>query len=223
MKRLLVVVVCLFGAACGTSAPTTASSAPSTSQVVDDSQSIGVAFEAFRKAVVAKDGAAAASVLSSSTFSEYDKIRKVALTGAEQQVAVLVPSGRILAYTMRGDMDPVVLRSASPRDLVKAVIDEGLVSGDSVNGITLGDLTIHDGKALGKVAVPPAQTTVFLSFLREDGAWKFELPSMFDFTDARLGAAAKRKNLSHAQMIDEVLLAKYGPAKAAEVRKPIGA
>lgn len=217
------VAVCLFGAACGTSVPATTSTPSSTSQVVDDSQAIGAAFETFTKAAGAKDGATAVSVLSSSTFSAYDEVRKVALTGTERQVAALVPSGRILAYRMRGDMDPVMLRTASPGDLVKAVIDQGLVSEDSISAITLGDLTINDGKALGKVRAARAQTTVFLSFLREDGVWKFHLPSLFDFTDATLGAIAKQKSLTHAQMIDEVLLAKYGPAKAAEVRKPIGA
>lgn len=217
------VAVCLFGAACGTSVPTTTSTPSSTSQVVDDSQAVGATFETFTKAVRAKDGATAVSVLSSSTFSVYDEIRKVALTGTEQQVAALVPSGRILAYTMRGDMNPALLRTASPSELVKAVIDQGLVSEDSISAITLGDLTINDGKALAKVRAARAQTTVFLSFLREDGEWKFNLPSLFDFTDATLGAIAKQKNLTHAQMIDEVLLTKYGQAKAAEVRKPIGA
>lgn len=217
------VAVCLFGAACGTSVPTTTSTPPSTLQVVDDSQAIGAAFETFTKAAGAKDGATAVSVLSSGTFSAYDEIRKVALTGTEEQVAALAPSGRILAYKMRGDMDPAMLRTASPNDLVKAVIDQGLVSEDSISAITLGDLTVNDGNALGKVRAARAQTTVFLSFLREDGAWKFNLLSLFDFTDATLGAIAKQKNLTHAQMIDEVLLTQYGPVKAVEVRQPIGA
>lgn len=66
---------------------------------------------------------------------------------------------------------------------------------------------------MGKVRAARAQTTVFLSFLREDGAWKFNLLSLFDFTDATLGAIAKQKNLTHAQMIDEELLRKYGPGR----------
>ncbi|MEV6237825.1 hypothetical protein [Lentzea sp. NPDC051838] len=223
MKRLLLVAMCLFGAACGTSAPTITSTAPPTSQLLDDSQAISAAFETFSKAALARDGATAASLLSSSTFSTYDEIRKVALTGTEQQVATLVPSGQIFTYTMRGDLDPAVLRTASPHDLVKAALDRGLVSEDTISAITLGGLTVNDGKALGKVRVARAQTTVFLSFLREDGAWKVELPSLFDFTNATLGATAKEKNLTHVQVIDEMLIAKYGPEKAAEVRKPIGA
>jgi hypothetical protein len=222
VKRLLVVAVCVFVAACGTSVPTnsTPTSAP---QAVDDSQAIGAAFETFTKAVRAKDGAAAVSVLSRSTFSDYDEIRKIALSGNELQVAALVPSGQILVYRMRGDMDPAILRTASANDLVKAVIDEGLVSEDSVSAFTLGELTINDGKALGKVSAAGVQTPVFLSFAREDGAWKFHLLSLFDVTDTTLGVLAKQRNLTHAQMIDEVLLATYGPAKAAEIRKPIGA
>ena len=126
-------------------------------------------------------------------------------------------------YGMRGDIDPAILRTASPNDLVKAAINQGLVSEDSISAISLGELTINGGKALGKVSAAGVQTPVFLSFMREDGVWKFHLLSLFDVTDATLGALAEQKNLTHAQMIDEVLLAKYGPAKVAEVRKPIGA
>ena len=41
-------------------------------------------------------------------------------------------------------------------------------------------------------------------------------------TDAELNAPRNEKNLSRDQLFDEVLVAKYGAAKAAEVRKPLG-
>lgn len=157
------------------------------------------------------------------SFGDYDEIRKIALAGTEQEVATLVPTARLLAYMMRGEIDPPTLRGASPDDLVSSVIDLGLISSDTISDITLDHLTIHDGKALGKVLVVRAQTTVFLSFVREDGSWKFHLPSLFDVTDSTLGAVAKQRNLTPDQLIEQTLVTKYGAAKTAELHKPIGA
>lgn len=224
VKRFLLVAACLLAAACGTSSPAT-TSAPTTTTTSssDDEKAIHAAFETFQKAAATKDGDTAVSVLTSKSFSVYDDIRKIALTGTEQEVASLVPSARLLAYTMRGDIDPPTLRGASPKDLASAAIELGLVSSDSVNNITVNDLTIHDGKALGKVLVVRAQTTDFLSFLREEGSWRFHSPSLFDVTDSMLGAVAKQRNLTHDQLIEQTLVAKYGHAKTAELHKPIGA
>ncbi|MDX8147507.1 hypothetical protein SK854_35725 [Lentzea sp. BCCO 10_0061] len=104
MRRFIVAALCLFAAACGTSAPAT-TSAPSPTPV-EDAQSIRDAFETYAKAALANDGATAVGVVSRNTLDEYDKIRKLALTATERELDPLVPSGRVLAYAMRAELDP---------------------------------------------------------------------------------------------------------------------
>lgn len=228
MKRLIVAVLCLATTACGTPPPSPAPVSVSTSasttvpKPADDSQAILDAFDTFTKAALAKDGAAAVPVLMSNTFKVYEEIRKEALTGTEQTVATLRPSGRLLAYTMRGDLDHALLRTASPQDLVKAVIDKGLVSEDSIRDVALGKVTVHNGMALARVTVRGEEVPGMFSFALEDGAWKFDLPALFDLSDRTLNGLRNQQGLTADQLFDQILTTRYGQAKAAEIRKPIG-
>jgi hypothetical protein len=197
------------------------------SKAADDSQAILDAFETYTKAALAKDGAAAVPVLTSHTFTFYDEIRQQALTGTEQTVPILGPGGRLLAYKMRGDLDHAMLRTASPQDLVKAIIDQGLIGEDSIGeefigDIALGKVTAHGGKALARVTVRGEESTDLFSFVLEDGAWKFEMPSVAVFSEWALNGLRRAQGLTADELFDQVLTTKYGPVKAAEVRKPLG-
>ncbi|MET8762915.1 hypothetical protein [Lentzea sp. NPDC004782] len=229
MKRLIVAVLCLVAAACGapgpSSDPTSTSTSASTtaSKPADDSQAVLRAFETCMKAVEAKDGAAALPVLTSSTFTTYDQIRQQALTGTEQTLPALGLNGRLLAYAMRGDLDHAMLRTASPQDLAKAIIDKGLVGDDSLRDVALGKLTINNGKALARVTVRGEASTELFGFALEDGAWKFDLPAVAAFSEQALNGLKNQQGLTADQLFDQLLTTKYGPAKAADVRKPVGA
>ena len=222
VKRLLVVAVCLLAAACSTSAPPTTSAPASTP--TDDAQAIRAVFETCTKGALAKDGAAVVPLLMGNAFKVYDQIRKEALTATEETIVALRPSGRLLAYTMRAELDPALLRSASPKELVKAIIDKGLVGEDSIRDIALGKVRVNNGTSLAEVLVGGREVeAVFFAFGREDGTWKFDMPALFDIADPALHEAGKQQNLTLDQLFDQVLTVKYGPAKAADVRKPIGA
>ncbi|MEU3642246.1 hypothetical protein AB0E59_02620 [Lentzea sp. NPDC034063] len=226
MRRFIVASLCLFAAACGTSAPVSTPSTSTTSTPaaapVDDAQSIRDIFETYAKAALANDGAKAVEVVSSRTFDEFDKIRKLALTATERELDPLVPSGRVLAYAMRADLDPSTVRGASPKDLVKAAVDRNIVSAASIADVTLDKPAVHNGNAIAKVLLDGEATGPIFTFVREGDRWKFDSLAVFGLTDFDLNALRDEKNLSRDQLFDEVLVTKYGAAKAAEVRKPLG-
>ncbi|WP_330276501.1 hypothetical protein OG205_13150 [Lentzea sp. NBC_00516] len=220
MRRFIVAALCLFAAACGTSAPATTSTPSATP--VEDAQSIRDVFDTYAKAALANDGATAVEVVSRNTLDEYDKIRKLALTATESELDPLVPSGRVLAYAMRADLDPSTVRGASPKDLVKAAVDRNIVGAASIADVTLDKPAITKDNAIAKVLLDGEFTGTIFGFVREDGRWKFDSLAVFGLTDADLNALRNEKNLSKDQLFDEVLVAKYGAAKAAEVRLPLG-
>lgn len=215
MKRLIVVSLCLLAAACGTPAP-----APATSSTTDESLA-RAAFETYKKAGMAKDGDTAVTVLAGSVFEIYDDARKLALTGTEQEVAVVPLSRRGFVYALRRDVDAATLRTASPRDLAKIGVENGLVNEQSAT-VTVGAVTVQGDTASAEVLVQGEVAPYRYAFVREEGAWKFDLRPMLDLTDKTMADIAAQRNLTPDQLFEQTMVAKYGAAKVAELHKPVG-
>ncbi|NGY63609.1 hypothetical protein G7043_32290 [Lentzea sp. NEAU-D13] len=225
MKRLIVASLCLLAAACGTSAPTGTSTPPSppASTPADESPAVTAAFETYTKAALAKDGATAVSVVATPVFAYFEDVRKLALTGTEQELAAGKLSTRVTVYTMRGGLDAATLRTGSAQDVVKASIDKGLVGEQGIGNLKLGKVTVSGDTASAEVTSQGQKAPFGLKFVREDGKWKFDMMPVLDMADAAFTGLAKEKNLTPDQLVEQVLVSMYGPAKAAEVRKPLGA
>lgn len=215
------VAVCLLAAACGNNRSSTTSTPAVGSS--GDSQVVRTAFDIYLKAAVARDGATAVSVLTESTFRAYDDMRKLALTGTEQDLESLTIGKRILVYTMRGELDPEVLRRASPRGLVQAAIDQGMAADTNMSSDRLRKFTINGDDALAEVVLPERASPAYLRFAKEGGAWKFELLSALDIADIALEQVAKQRGVTRDELIEQVLISKYGAEGTTGVRTPIGA
>ncbi|WP_211294232.1 hypothetical protein [Lentzea kentuckyensis] len=227
MKRLIVASLCLLAAACSTSAPTGTGTStpvsPSISTPADESPAVRAAFETYTKAALAKDGTTAVSVVASPVFAFFDDVRKLALTGTEEELAGGKLSTRVTVYSMRGGLDAATLRTASPKDVVKASIDKGLVGEQGITNLALGEIAVKGDTAFVEVTSRGQKAPFKLKFVREDGTWKFDMMPVMDMADAAFVGLAQEKNLTPDQLVEQVLVAMYGPAKAAEVRKPLGA
>lgn len=225
MKRLIVVALCLFAAAC-TQAPTTTptSTTPTpTSTSTDESQAVRAAYETYTKAATAKDGATGVSMLAKPIFDTYDDLRKLALTATEQELSGAPLGKRAAVYTLRGSIDPATLRTASSKELVKAAIDKGLVGEQGISNLELGKITASGDTASAEVLARGQLAPYKFRFVREDGTWKLDLQPVLELADSAYTAVAKQQNVTPEQFLDQVLTQMYGPVKAAEVRKPIGA
>ncbi|MDX8033300.1 hypothetical protein SK803_24035 [Lentzea sp. BCCO 10_0856] len=225
MKRLIVVALCLLATACA-QAPTTTptqTSTPSPTPSADESPAVRAAFETYTKAALAKDGTTGVSVLAKPIFDTYDDFRKLALTATEQDLSTAPLGKRAAVYTLRGSVDPAILRTASPKELVKVSIDRGLVGEKGINNLELGKITASGDTASAEVLARGQVAPYKFRFVREDGTWKLDLQPLLDLADSAYAEVAKQQNLTPEQFLDGVLNQMYGPAKAAEVRKPLGA
>lgn len=208
------VSLCLLAAACGTPAPAT----PSTT----DESRVHVTFDTYMKAGAAKDGDTAVTVMASSMFDIYDQARKLALTGTEQEVAAVPLSRRAFVYALRRDVDAPTLRTASPRDLARIGVENGLVNEQSAANVKLGTVTVSGDTASAEVLAGGGVAPYRFSFVREEGSWKLDPRPMFDLSDAALADIAAKRNLTADQLFEQTMVAKYGAAKVAELHKPVG-
>ncbi|MFS8097284.1 hypothetical protein LFM09_09085 [Lentzea alba] len=225
MKRFLVAFLCLFAAACGTTAPgttTTPTSTP-TSVSADEAPAIKTAFETYVEAALSKDGATGVSLVASPIMGLYEEARKLALTGTEEQLSGLQFHKRFVVYLLRGEIDPATLRSASAKDIVKIALDKGLVAEQSISNLSLGEIEVNGETAQAEVLSSGKKAPWKFRFVREDGAWKIDLQPLLELAEPAMLDLAKQRNLTVDELLEQLLVAKYGPAKAAELRKPLGA
>lgn len=222
MKRFLLAALCLAAAACGTPAPTSAPGSTTTQAPVDESPAVRAAFKTYTEAALAKDGTTAVSVLANPIFDVYENYRTLALTADEQQLSSSPISDRLTVYVMRGGMDPSTLRTGSSKDIVKASVDKGLVGEKGISNLELGVIETNGDKASAEVISRGQKAPLRFQFAREDGTWKIDLRPLLELAGPAFAEAAKQRNMTPEQMVDQTLVAMYGPAKAAEVRKPLG-
>jgi hypothetical protein len=225
VKQILVALLCLLAAACGTSSPATGPTTPpsSNSAAADEAPAVRAAFETYKKAALAKDGATGVSVLASPILGLYEESRKLALTASEQELSGLQLYKQVTVYMLRGEIDAATLRTATPKDLVKTALDKGLVGEQSITNLSLGEVAVNGDTASAAVLSGGKPAPFKFRFVREDGTWKIDLQPLLELTEPALQEVAKQKNLTPGQLIDQMLAAKYGPAKAAQLRKPVGA
>ncbi|HWO68212.1 MAG TPA: hypothetical protein VNO31_50085 [Umezawaea sp.] len=193
----------------------------STSAAPDDTGAVHKAFETYTKAALAKDGATAQGVLADTVSKYYDDARKLALTAGDEQLAGISSTQRLTVYVLRAEVEPAVLRSGSPADLLKISFDKGLVGEDGIAELALGKVNVTGDKASAQAVVGGQEAPYTVDFIREQGVWKVDIAPLMTLADEGFTEAAKQQGTTVNAMIDGVLVTKYGPEKAAALHQPV--
>lgn len=222
-------VVVLAVSGCGgsesgsTATPRLADASSSATPPVDEAAAVTLTFQNYKDAALAKDGTAAADLLADTTHAFYDESRTAALTATEQELAALGPVERLTVLVMRGSLAADVLRSASPKKLLVAAVEAGLIGEAGTSNVDIGEVTVS-GQTASAAAIVRGEVAPFdLAFVRQDGQWKFDLLPLLDLGRAGLEEAAKQQGMTVDQLIESTLTQKYGPEKFDQlVSQPIG-
>lgn len=197
--------------------PDTAS--PTSSQA--DQAAVAAAFTTYRAALLDSDGAAALPVIHPSVFPLYDESRRLALSGSEAEIRRLGPAGQLNVYVMRATMTRDALRSSSPAQIVRLAIDKGLVGEQGTAALTLGDVEVTGDTAYADVLARGRPGPFKFVFRRHGGAWKLDLKALIELSEPALVALAQRRGLTTRQFVDEVLVIRFGKARAAALHRPL--
>ncbi|MFD0203658.1 MULTISPECIES: hypothetical protein [Saccharothrix] len=233
MKRttpaLLALAAVLLVGACGggtttaassSSAGTTSSTTPSVDAAAEE-EAIRQAFADYRDAARAKDGAAAAKVLSQDSLDYYREMRDLSLTGTAEQLGDQGTTTMMMVYVMRAEFDATELRGMSAEQLVAAAVEKGLVSESSLDNVDLGTMTVDGETATAKMTVSGKPAGIEMTFRKEDGSWRFDAHSIMAAVDESLKAVAKQQGLSMEEFIDTALGSLYGADRVPELKKPL--
>jgi hypothetical protein len=204
--------------------PTPSLASPSSAEsAADEAAAVRQAFTSYTQAALEKDGARAVQHLASSIYAFYDQARRDALTAVEVDVRGQTIAAQLTVFTMRGSLDPTLLRSATPPELVVAAIDAGLVGEQGIQNTQLGEVAVVGDTASAPVLSAGQPSGIRFNFVREEGAWKLDLLPLLQTANVAFRNLATEQGITVDQLIDQTLEALYGPAKAQQVLSPIGA
>jgi len=188
-----------------------------------DSQSVKLGFSNYKQALLAKDGARAASAVSANSLSYYGRMRTLALSGTKPQVQARDGTEQILILGLRVRAPSAILKSGSPADLIAYAVDEGMISPGTVARTELGQVTIEGDLAEAELVLDgkPVSGGVF-RFHHEGTSWKFDLEHASMLARGLFRALAEKRGVSEEALILDLLSRASGRPIGEEVWTPPG-
>jgi hypothetical protein len=187
-----------------------------------DQAAVAQVFVDYRKALLAKDGKTAASLMSSGTVAYYAKLKKLALTATEKQLRAQPLGHQLSVLVLRATLPAKAVRSASATQLVVLAVDSGLISEAVVRTLSVGTVKVAGDVATATMQKNGADGPLDMVFNRESGRWRLNLLPLLESTETALRQAASQESLSPARFVDSTLERQIGPDRAAEAWRPIG-
>jgi hypothetical protein len=156
-------------------------------------------FAAYKRAIVADDGPAAAALLSTGTVEWYGKVLDLTLHGSSEEIEQLgtLEKLQVLGFRQRVPVDE--LRAMSPRELFAYAVRRGWVGKPNVGSTEIGAITVTDDTAVARALFAGKDSGQQYRFVREGDRWLFDqLPTLQAGGDL-LTAAAR----DHGVPVDE--------------------
>lgn len=198
------VVAVLLLLSCGSCSKekSTASSGPSkNSTTKEDSAAIQKAFNDYRAAIGKSDGSKALTLVSTATFEEFERIRKLALTGKPDEIQALPIVRRTLVLTCRSKVPNDRLQTLDGKALYALSVDQEWTN-KNLPKTELAEISISDGKAIA-VALVNGKPFTYVDnfginnsknyvFVKEDDKWKLDLPALMRTMESFLSHANRK-------------------------------
>jgi hypothetical protein len=167
----------------------------------DDAAAVKSAFKAYQQALLKKDGARAAAVVDRGTIDYYQRVRDLAVGGKAADVKKLPLLDKLMVVRMRHQVPPAQLKAMDGKAALAFGVDQGWI-GDNVAKVTAGPVDITDNRASLTFVVGGKPTPVKLGLVREAGAWRIDLVSLFQLS----GAAFKQRQQESGKSEDDFVV-----------------
>lgn len=184
-------------------------------QANPEEQAIRHVFASYRTAVLSGDGEVGAKLLSQTTIEYYDQMRHLALYGSGETVRNLSLINQMQVLLFRARMDPMHLKSMSGHDVLAYAIKQGWTGKSSIVQLQIGKVLIEDPVAVAHGVFNGQDAGPAFRFVKEAGAWRFDLLPMLQASNAALQMSAMQQGISERDfmliLIESVVGRKLGP------------
>lgn len=179
-------------------------------------------FSAYRTALLADDGTAAAQQVTEGTFDYFEEMTRVAVCGSAEEVVALEVINRmqVILFRHRVPLDQLV--SMSGRDMFVYAVDHGWVGKGGMTSTELGEISQSGDHATATLLVngEPAPGATF-DFKKEQGSWKLDVVSALASGNAVLEQMARQQGVGENMLITALVTRVSGSAPRRGIFEPV--
>ncbi|HEX8275338.1 MAG TPA: hypothetical protein VF615_22080 [Longimicrobiaceae bacterium] len=142
-----------------------------------EAEAVRAAMYGYKTAVVRRDGAAAARLVTRRSRDYFARMRDMAVFAPEAQVRAAPPMDRLVILTLRHRVPADELRALTGDAVFAYTIDHGWVGSDAARrppGRIEGEVFGEGDRAILREGFQDTQ------FVREDGAWRWDMLRLFE-------------------------------------------
>lgn len=164
------------------------------------------AFERYRAALLARDGAAAAGLVTAGSHAYYERLRDLALSAGPDALRAEPLAEQLAVLRLRHEFTAEELAPLSGRELIATSVAEAWNSPQALAALELGEVTAADGTATALVTDRRGDLPVRFLFRAEDGAWKLDLADLSGRAETALARDLERAREQTGLALPELLV-----------------
>ena len=181
LRLILLLLVVVGAVACdGSEAPGTDPSEETERDEGADEQAIEEAFEAYKAALLGREGERAAGLVTRATIDYYDEMRTLALEADRAELENRRILDRFTVLMLRHVMTAKQLKPMTGEDVFAFAVDEGLIGESTVVGMEPEDVTVSGDVGTLNVALSGENASFEYLYRYEDAGWRLDL---FEFVE----------------------------------------
>lgn len=194
---------------------------PASSPASAEVKQVRAAFEAYRKALTAKDGKRAADAVDAASLDYYDQMKALALTATEEALKQRSMVDRLIVLRLRLQIGLEKLLKLDGRALLRHGVDQGWISAQSVKEAELGEVAIEGDKATAEYVRQGQVTPLRFEFRREAKRWRLSLVPLMQVGEPSLKALAQQLGRDENELVVSLLEKVSGGSVPATVWQPL--
>lgn len=206
----VLVVSMLLVVGCGREEPLREVSSPvatssETASAAADIEAISAAFEEYRQALLAGNGAAVSDLVSPSTVDYYAELVRLAAAAGPDELAGKSLVDRFAVARLRVDLPTHELAAMDGPAMLAYGVDQGYIDPSSVAHNELGDIRIDGDRGYAQLVAQSQPTDVDFEFVRVGDDWKFDLAATMPIANATFAELAREEGLTEDEFVFEMI------------------
>lgn len=202
-----------------TTVPLAAQEADST-ELTTEQQAVLDCMKNYKRAILARDGDAAAGLVDWGTLDYYDRIRQYALYADSTEVDSLSFVDRMAVLQFRLNLSADTLQSLNPLGIFALTVKKEWV-GDNILKVEFGRPQVAGDRAMLPLLVSGREGPFGLGFVREEGKWKVDLTSVMPMAEVAIMAMVKQSGMTEDELMRKALSIMSGKAFTDDLWQPL--
>jgi hypothetical protein len=186
-----------------------------------DKEAIQKVFDNYKTAILAGDGNAAAASVTQETLDQYQKYVDWALHADRATVQSLSVLDKMQVLMMRHRIPRDKWQGMTGEKVFVYAVNNNWIGKDQVQAAELGEINLFVFQASADAIMNKRKTRSRFFFLKEKGAWKYDLMRLMQGFDAALKSEIKRIRMSPDQFIFNALEHANGTKPTDSIWEPI--